>query len=199
MIKRLSSAPLLALAAVGVAACGSSSSPGTKIVLAPSAGATIATTSSALKAATSTTPTTPTATTPAPTPVPTPTSGPLSKQPAIKIPKGHAPKSLVIKDLIKGKGPVAGTNSSIVVNYVGALYKGGKIFDASWKRNQTLPAQLGPSGTVIPGWLKGVPGMHVGGRRELIIPPGLGYGPAGSGPIPPNSTLVFVIDLLKVG
>jgi peptidylprolyl isomerase len=198
MIKRLSSAPLLALAAVGLAACGSSSSnPGTKIVLAPSAGATVATSSSALKAATSTTPTTPT--TPAPTPVPTPTSGPLSKEPAVKIPKGPAPKTLVVKDLIKGKGPVAGTSSSIVVNYVGALYKGGKVFDASWKRHQTLPAQLGPSGTVIPGWLHGVPGMHVGGRRELIIPPALGYGAAGSGPIPPNSTLVFVIDLLKVG
>jgi FKBP-type peptidyl-prolyl cis-trans isomerase len=184
-----------------VAACGSSSSPGTKIVLAPQAGATIATTSSALKAATSTTPTTPTATTPAPTPVPTPTSGPLSKQPSIKIPKGPAPKSLVIKDLIKGKGAVAGTSSSVVVNYVGVLYKGGKVFDASWKHGQTFPVTLGTTPPqVIVGWERGIPGMHVGGRRELIIPPSLGYKAAGSPPvIPPNATLVFVVDLLKAG
>jgi peptidylprolyl isomerase len=196
MTKRLSSVPLLALVAVGVSACGSSS-PGTKIVLAPSQGLTAQSVTPAPTTPTTTTPTTPTtptATTPA---VVTPTSGPLSKQPTIKLPKGAPPKTLKTIDLIKGTGAVAGPSSSVVVNYVGELYSNGKVFDASWSRHQTFPAQLGPAGTVIKGWLQGIPGMRVGGRRELIIPPSLGYGAAGSPPaIPPNATLVFVVDLL---
>jgi peptidylprolyl isomerase len=195
MTKRLSSVPLLALVAVGVSACGSSS-PGTKIVLAPSQGLTAATgtPAPATTTPTTTTPTTPTATTPA---VPTPTSGPLSKEPTIKVPKGPPPKALKTIDLIKGTGALAGPSSSVVVNYVGALYSNGKVFDASWTRHQTFPTQLGSAGTVIKGWLEGIPGMHVGGRRELIIPPTLGYGASGSPPaIPPNATLVFVVDLL---
>ena len=193
---------MLVLVAVGVAACGGSS-PGTKIVLAPSQGLTAATaTSKAATTPTTTTPTssTPTATTPtATTPaVTTPTSGPLSKEPKIKPPKGAAPKKLVVKDLIKGTGKVAGTSSSVTVNYVGALYANGKIFDASWNRHQPFTAQLGPTGNVIKGWLQGIPGMRVGGRRELIIPASLAYGASGSPPaIPPNAALVFVVDLLS--
>ena len=185
---------MLALVAVGVAACGSSSSPGTKIVLAPSQGLTAAT-------AASSTPTTPTTTTPTtattPPAVPTPTSGPLSKEPPITVPKGAPPKTLKTIDLIKGTGKLASTHSNVVVNYVGALYSNGKVFDASWKRNQTFPVQLG-AGQVIPGWDQGIPGMRVGGRRELIIPPALAYKAAGSPPtIPPNATLIFVVDLLS--
>jgi peptidylprolyl isomerase len=76
------------------------------------------------------------------------------------------------------------------------LYNGGKEFDASWKRNQTFPFTLG-QGSVIKGWDQGLVGMKVGGRRELIIPPALAYGAAGSPPtIPGNSTLIFVVDLL---
>ena len=72
----------------------------------------------------------------------------------------------------------------------------GKEFDASWKRNEPFTFTLG-KGQVIPGWEQGVVGMKVGGRRELIIPPSLAYGVKGSPPtIPPNATLVFVIDLL---
>jgi FKBP-type peptidyl-prolyl cis-trans isomerase len=81
---------------------------------------------------------------------------------------------------------------------VGILYKGGKEFDSSWKRNQEFSTKLS-SGNVIDGWVKGIAGMKVGGRRELIIPPGLGYGKSGSPPtIPPNATLIFVVDLLSV-
>ena len=81
------------------------------------------------------------------------------------------------------------------VQYVGVLYKGGKQFDASWNDGSGKPVQLPLSG-VIPGWQQGIPGMKVGGRRELIIPSNLGYGAKGSPPkIPPNSALVFVIDL----
>ena len=172
---------------VGVAACGSSTAPG--VQLAPSAGQTAA--------SVTVTPTTPTTTTTA-TVTPTPKTGPLSKEPVLNIPKGPAPTHLVKIDLIKGTGPVAGPTSTVTVNYVGALYNGGKEFDSSWKRNQPFTTALS-AGSVIDGWVKGVAGMKVGGRRELIIPPSLGYGKSGSPPtIPANATLVFVVDLLAV-
>jgi peptidylprolyl isomerase len=124
----------------------------------------------------------------------TPTSGPLSKQPKILLPNGPAPTKLVVKDLITGTGAEAKPGAKVTVNYVGALYNGGKIFDASWLRKQ--PSTFGLS-EVIPGWTEGIPGMKVGGRRELIIPSALAYGTKGSGAkIPPNAPLVFVIDLL---
>jgi peptidylprolyl isomerase len=87
----------------------------------------------------------------------------------------------------------------VTVNYVGVLCKTGKEFDSSWKRNQPFTTQLvtGPSG-VIAGWVQGIPGMRVGGRRELIIPPSLAYRNAAQPGIPPNSTLAFVVDLLSV-
>jgi peptidylprolyl isomerase len=175
---------VLALGA-GVGACGGSTAPG--VQLAPSAGLTA---QAGTVAAPPPTPTTPTTTTP------TPTSGPLSKEPVVNIPKGPAPTHLVTIDLIKGTGPVAGPHSSVTVNYVGALYKNGKIFDASWKRHATYGPV--PLSALIKGWGQGIVGMRVGGRRMLIIPPSLGYGATGSGAIPPNATLVFVVDLLAV-
>jgi peptidylprolyl isomerase len=127
----------------------------------------------------------------------TPTSGPLSKEPTITTPKAPAPKTLVTKDIIVGTGGEAKTGSAVAVNYVGALYSNGKVFDASWKRNEPLTLTLG-QGHVIPGWEKGIVGMHVGGRRELIIPAELGYGKRGSPPeIPPSETLIFIVDLLS--
>jgi peptidylprolyl isomerase len=117
----------------------------------------------------------------------------------VVIPKGAAPRTLVIKDLITGTGPAATPGSMVTVNYVGSLYKGGKEFDSSWKTGQPFaPFKLG-AGSVIKGWDKGLVGMKVGGRRELIIPPSLAYGAGGSPPvIPANATLVFVVDLLGV-
>ncbi len=110
-------------------------------------------------------------------------------------PSGPPPKQLVVKDLIKGTGPAATASSTVTVQYVGVLYKGGKQFDASWNDGSGQPTTLPLSG-VIKGWQQGIPGMKVGGRRELIIPPSLGYGAAGSPPkIPANAALVFVIDL----
>ena len=127
----------------------------------------------------------------------TPTSGPLSKEPHITPPSGPAPTKLVTKEIVKGTGAEAKTGSAVAVNYVGALYKTGKVFDASWKRNEPFTFTLG-KGQVIPGWEQGVIGMKVGGRRELIIPSALGYGPKGSPPsIPPNETLIFIVDLLS--
>ncbi|WP_028059156.1 FKBP-type peptidyl-prolyl cis-trans isomerase [Candidatus Solirubrobacter pratensis] len=116
----------------------------------------------------------------------------------MKVPKGPPPKKLVIKDLKKGTGAEATDGSTVSVQYVGVLYDGGKQFDASWDRGQPFSFPLG-AGQVIPGWDQGVKGMKVGGRRELIIPPDLGYGAQGAGAdIPPNAALIFVVDLLDV-
>jgi FKBP-type peptidyl-prolyl cis-trans isomerase len=156
----------------------------------PSGGATEA----AVTASPATSSTTPTTSTPAAT-TPKPPS-PLSKKPVVSVPSGPAPTKLQVKDLITGTGPTAKAGSQLTVNYVGVLYKGGKEFDSSWKRNQPFPFQLG-QGAVIKGWDQGLVGMKVGGRRELIIPADLAYGKAGSPPtIPPDSALVFVVDLL---
>ena len=103
----------------------------------------------------------------------------------------------MIKEIIKGTGAEAKAGRPVTVNYVGALFRGGKVFDASWKRNEPFTFTLG-QGAVIKGWDQGVAGMKVGGRRELIIPAALGYGSKGAGAsIPPNAALVFVVDLLR--
>lgn len=179
-----------AAAALGLAACGGSSATG-GVVPAPGGGPTNTTISTV--AATTTTATT---TTPS---VATPTSGPLSKEPTIKLPTGPAPKKLVVDDLIKGTGTAAAKGDTVYVNYVGELYKNGKIFDASWKDTpgKTFSFVLG-EGQVITGWDKGLIGMKQGGRRELIIPASLAYKNQSAGSIPPNSTLIFVVDLIKV-
>ena len=140
-----------------------------------------------------------TSTTPKPTAtVKTPTTGPLSKEPAVPATSGAPPTKVVTKDIIVGTGAEAKAGESATVNYVGVLYKGGKEFDASWRRNEPFTFVLG-RGAVIPGWDQGIPGMKVGGRREIIIPASLAYGAKGAGAsIPPNSALVFVVDLLAV-
>lgn len=119
-------------------------------------------------------------------------------KPTVEIPDGPAPTELVIEDIEEGDGAEAKSGDQVSVNYVGVLFDGGKEFDASFDRGQPFEFQLGAGG-VIPGWDQGVEGMKVGGRRQLVIPPDLGYGAQGSPPdIPPNATLVFVIDLLSV-
>lgn len=129
-------------------------------------------------------------------PATTPKSGPLSSKPTITLPKSPAPSKLVVKDLVKGTGPEAKLGQSVTVNYVGVLYKGGKEFDSSWKRGEPATFSL-ENGKLISGWTQGIPGMRVGGRRELIVPAELAYGKQGQPPtIPPNAPLVFVVDLL---
>jgi peptidylprolyl isomerase len=123
----------------------------------------------------------------------------LSTKPAVTVPKTCTNNQLIKNDLITGTGQVAQAGQTVTVNYVGVLCKTGKEFDSSWKRNQTFTTAL-TTGSVIPGWVQGIPGMRVGGRRELIIPSSLGYGKIGSGSsIPPNAPLVFVVDLISVG
>jgi FKBP-type peptidyl-prolyl cis-trans isomerase len=179
----------LATAAL-IAGCGSSGSSGTITVGNENKADEALGKSSA--AATTSTPTSTTAT------AKTPASGPLSKEPTVTVPTGAAPTALVTKEIIKGTGAEAKAGQPVTVNYVGALFHGGKVFDASWKRNEPFVFTLG-QGAVIKGWDQGVPGMKVGGRRELIIPANLAYGAKGAGSsIPPNAPLVFVIDMLGV-
>lgn len=125
-------------------------------------------------------------------------SGGKKTKPKVTVPSGAPPKKLEINDLEEGTGAAAKTGDKVTVQYVGVGYDSEEEFDSSWSRNQPFPLTLG-EGLVIPGWEEGIEGMKVGGRRELIIPPNLAYGSAGSPPvIGPNETLIFVIDLLKV-
>jgi peptidylprolyl isomerase len=173
MRNRTLATSVVAVLAAAIAGCGSSKAPG--VQPAPSAGLT--------QASIPTTPTPPPA---------------LSKKPVVTVPTGPPPAQLVTKDLVSGSGKAAQVGSSITVNYVGVLYNNRREFDSSWKHGQPTTLPLTP-GSVIPGWVSGISGMKVGGRRELIIPPNLGYGKGGRPPtIPPNSTLVFVVDLLSV-
>lgn len=119
--------------------------------------------------------------------------------PTVQLPTGPAPTRLVVKDLKTGTGAEAKSGDQVSVQYIGVLYDNGSKFDSSYDHGQPFSFKLG-GGQVIPGWDQGVAGMKVGGRRELIIPPDLAYGAQGQPPtIPPNATLVFVIDLVSVG
>ena len=125
-------------------------------------------------------------------------AGGENTKPKVTVPKGAPPKKLEVKDLEEGTGAEAKAGDEVTVQYVGVNYKSGKEFDASWDRGEPFTFQLG-AGMVIPGWDQGVEGMKVGGRRELIIPPELAYGAAGSPPtIKPNATLIFVVDMVEV-
>ena len=92
--------------------------------------------------------------------------------------------TLVVEDLVVGTGATAGVGDTVTVNYVGTLTNGTK-FDSSYDRGQTFSFRIG-AGQVIAGWDQGVPGMKVGGKRRLTIPPSLGYGNQANGPIPAN-------------
>jgi len=118
-------------------------------------------------------------------------------KPTITIPQTPPPATLQIEDRVVGEGAEAVSGKNVVVHYVGVSWSTGKEFDASWERRKTFSFRLG-AGNVIKGWDQGVVGMKVGGRRQLVIPPDLGYGARGVGPIKPNETLVFVVDLLEV-
>ena len=198
MVRRLShswslAAVLVTAGAFALAACSSSPSPGAQ----GAAGTT--STTGGRPSATSTT---------APGGGPLIAVGPIPQAdrspagtsgtaPTVTVPSGAPPTSLESADLIVGTGKVAAPGESVTVQYVLATYSSGKVVQSSWT-SRPFTFTLG-AGEVIPGWDKGVVGMKAGGRRELIIPPSLGYKNESPGPgIAANDTLVFVVDLLSV-
>ena len=123
----------------------------------------------------------------------------LETKPEIGKPAGDPPAELVKEDIVVGKGRAAKEGDEVTVHYVGVNFSTGDQFDSSWDRGEPTSFPLA-QGSLIDGWVQGMKGMKVGGRRKLTIPPELGYGAQGQPPaIPPNETLVFVIDLKKIG
>jgi peptidylprolyl isomerase len=119
-------------------------------------------------------------------------------KPTVTVPKGVSPNSLATREVEEGSGATAKSGDTVTVQYVGVGYDSEEEFDSSWSRSEPFTFTLG-AGDVIEGWDQGIDGMKVGGRRELLIPGDLAYGPAGNPPdIAPNETLIFVVDLLAV-
>jgi FKBP-type peptidyl-prolyl cis-trans isomerase len=117
-------------------------------------------------------------------------------KPEFDAPSVPAPADLVIRDIIEGDGAEAKPGDTVTVHYAGVEFDSGEEFDSSWGRGETIQF---PLRGLIQGWQDGIPGMKVGGRRELIIPPHLAYGPVGGGHFLSGKTLIFIIDLVAVG
>lgn len=118
----------------------------------------------------------------------------MSSKPEIDFIEGPAPTELVITDVIEGTGAEAQPGGQVEVHYVGVDFETGEQFDASWDRGESISF---PLTGLIQGWQEGIPGMKVGGRRQLVIPPALAYGETGGHRLS-GRTLVFVIDLIAV-
>jgi len=114
--------------------------------------------------------------------------------PTISKPEGTPPSELTTKDVIVGTGAEVLASSTLTVHYILMAWSTGKIIESSWSGQ---PATF-PLANVVEGWQKGLPGAKAGGRRLLVIPPAMGYGAAGAGPIGPNETLIFAVDIISV-
>lgn len=121
------------------------------------------------------------------------TETPLTK-PEVDAPQGPAPTELQIVDIVEGTGAVAEASSTVDVHYLGVSYDSGEEFDSSWSRGESVNF---PLRALIPGWQQGIPGMKVGGRRKLVVPPALAYGERGGHQLS-GQTLIFIIDLKGV-
>jgi len=117
-------------------------------------------------------------------------------------PKSSPPKGLSVTTLIKGSGPKLVKGDTVVAQYVGSIWRTGKVFSTSWPSAQAptgQPFSFSLGTDVVPGWAQGLAGVPVGSRVMLVIPPALGYGPEGgqaSAGIKKDDTLVFVVDVL---
>ena len=118
----------------------------------------------------------------------------MSEKPEIDFPEGPAPAELVVDDIVVGDGAEAVPGGTVTVHYLGVDYDSGEEFDSSWDRGETIEF---PLRGLIQGWQDGIPGMKVGGRRTLTIPPALAYGESGGHRLA-GKTLIFVIDLVDV-
>ena len=119
----------------------------------------------------------------------------MATKPEIAFIEGSVPTELVITDIVVGDGAEATPGARVDVHYVGVDFETGEQFDASWDRGESIQF---PLAGLIAGWQEGIPGMRVGGRRQLVIPPALAYGESGGHRLA-GRTLVFVIDLIDVG
>ncbi|WP_345761435.1 FKBP-type peptidyl-prolyl cis-trans isomerase [Diaminobutyricibacter sp. McL0608] len=117
------------------------------------------------------------------------------EKPEVDAPEGPAPEALEIVDIVIGDGAEATPGAKVDVHYLGVEFDSGEEFDSSWSRGQSINF---PLNNLIRGWQEGIPGMKVGGRRKLTVPPQLAYGAAGGGHPLSGKTLIFVIDLLGV-
>ena len=139
-----------------------------------------------------------TAATPTPKATATPGNTDTSKKPVVTVPDELPPDTLQKRDIVAGKGPAAKKGDTVSMQYVGLTWSTGVEFDASWDRGEPFTVKLG-EGKVIKGWDEGIPGMKVGGRRELTIPADQAYGAQGQPPdIGPNEALRFIVDLQKI-
>ena len=125
-------------------------------------------------------------------------SGDQGKKPQVSVPKCAAPTALQTKDLITGSGDAVRAGDTVAVNYTLYTWSDGKSVESSYDSGQSFPVENVGQAQVIDGWNKGLVGLRKGGRRLLVVPPSLGYGAQGSGPIGPNETLVFVIDAVNL-
>lgn len=119
----------------------------------------------------------------------------MTEKPEIDFQGGKAPTELQIQDVTVGDGAEAKPGASVEVHYLGVEFDSGEEFDSSWNRGESINF---PLQGLIQGWQDGIPGMKVGGRRQLVIPPHLAYGATGSGHPLSGKTLIFMIDLLNV-
>lgn len=177
---------IVAPCTLALAACGGGGSSGTHSASSPKAGSPTASAAS-----------TGTGYPPIPASQLSP-AGKSGQAPAMKVPTSTPPARLEVSNLIVGKGPAAKAGDNVTVQYVLGTYSTHKTVQSSWPNNP-FAFTLG-AGQVVPGFDKAVTGMQAGGRREVIIPPKLGYGANSPGAgIAPNDTLVFIIDLVKIG
>ena len=123
--------------------------------------------------------------------------GLVGSEPKPIIPDSPPPEHLALFDLQEGIGTLAEEGSTLTIQYVGYVYDSKKKFYSSWDAGRSSTVTLG-KGELIPGWEEGLVGMEVSDRRELVVPADLAYGGRRAGSIPPNSTLVYVVDLLRV-
>jgi peptidylprolyl isomerase len=119
----------------------------------------------------------------------------MGEAPTIGAPSGTPPTTLESKDIVVGTGAEVSSTSTITFHYTLMTWSNGALIESSWTGGS--PATY-PLVELIVGWQQGIPGMKVGGRRLLVVPPDLGYGAQGSGPVGPNETLIFVMDIVSV-
>jgi peptidylprolyl isomerase len=119
----------------------------------------------------------------------------VTDQPEIDFPGGEPPTQLEVSDVVVGEGAEASAGAQVTVHYVGVEFDSGEEFDSSWGRGESITF---PLNGLIKGWQDGIPGMRVGGRRQLVVPPEQAYGPADGGHRLSGKTLIFVIDLVDV-